>query len=179
MRNFRGMLSFLGRTVKGLCSGLTTFDRRRRSWSASANPDAVPLAGPALGSTRPSERAWFSGLVDNIEDEPMRSPRTEGMRLMKKLLAVAQVTAVMVALAVVPARAGSALYSIAPPFQDNLLRRIDPATGATISSVPITLQGKTVLGGNGLATHPQTGQLYALLQLDRQQGRQLVTIDPV
>ena len=71
---------------------------------------------------------------------------------------------------------GRALYSISR--DDDLLRLVNPSTGSTISSVAITLTGKGVSFGNGLATHPVTGQLFALLKLDGQTGRQLVTINP-
>jgi len=75
-----------------------------------------------------------------------------------------------------PAPAGRALYSISR--DDDLLRVVDPSTGGTVSSVPITLAGKIVSFGNGLATNPVTGQLFALLTLVGQPGRQLVTINP-
>jgi hypothetical protein len=77
--------------------------------------------------------------------------------------------------AALPAHAGRILYSISR--DDNLLRVVDPSTGGTISSVPITLPGRIVSFGNGLATHPVTGQLFALLTLVGQPGRQLVTIN--
>ena len=70
-----------------------------------------------------------------------------------------------------------ALYSISG--DDDLLRLVNPSTGSTISSVAITLAGKGVSFGNGLATHPVTGEIYALLKLDGQTGRQLVTINPI
>ena len=74
------------------------------------------------------------------------------------------------------AHAGRILYSISS--DDDLLRVVDPSTGGTVSSVPITLAGKVVSFGNGLATHPITGQLFGLLTLAGQSGRQLVTINP-
>lgn len=75
-----------------------------------------------------------------------------------------------------PAHAQSILYSVSR--DDDLLRVINPSTGSTISSVAITLTGKGVTFANGLATHPVTGELFALLKLDGQTGRQLVTINP-
>ena len=78
--------------------------------------------------------------------------------------------------AALPAYAGRILYSISS--DDDLLRVVDPSTGGTITSVPITLAGKIVSRGNGLGTHPVTGQLFALLTLVGQPGRQLVTINP-
>jgi FG-GAP-like repeat len=83
-------------------------------------------------------------------------------------------TLVFMFFAALPAHAG--LYSISS--DDDLLRVVDPSTGGTISSVPITLAGKIVSRGNGLATHPVTGQLFGLLTLTGQPGRQLVTINP-
>jgi hypothetical protein len=74
------------------------------------------------------------------------------------------------------AYASGTLYSVSP--DDALLRVVNPLTGGTISSVPITLAGRTILLGNGLATHPVTEQLFALLTLDGQSGRHLVTINP-
>ncbi len=69
------------------------------------------------------------------------------------------------------------LYSVSP--RDDKLRVIDTnEVVQTTSSVAIILPGKTVQGGNGLAIHPVSGQLYALLNLQGQVGRQLVTIDP-
>ena len=77
-----------------------------------------------------------------------------------------------------PAEAQS-LYSIAR--DDDLLRDIDPVDGATIGiPIGITFPANTVSGGNGLATDPLTGDLYALVRI--QEGfppdRWLVTIDP-
>ncbi len=60
---------------------------------------------------------------------------------------------------------------------DDLLRTIDTTDASTISSVAITLAGETVLTGTGLATNPETGELWALLKLSGQRNRELVTID--
>ena len=67
-------------------------------------------------------------------------------------------------------------YSIAS--RSNTLHEIDPANGSTIRSIAIELPGKTVIGGNGLATNPLTGELFAMLRLSGQSSRELVTIDP-
>jgi hypothetical protein len=75
-----------------------------------------------------------------------------------------------------PVHAARILYSVSR--DDDFLRVVDPSTGDTVSSVQITLAGKIVSFGNGLATHPLTGQLFALLTLSGQSGRQLVTINP-
>ncbi len=58
------------------------------------------------------------------------------------------------------------------------LRVLDPGSGATLASRAIVLAGERVLGGNGLATHPLTGELWALLRLSGREGRELVTLDP-
>src|SRR5262245_54817666 len=70
------------------------------------------------------------------------------------------------------------VYTISP--DDNLLRTISPTTGATLSTIAITLAGTTVMGGNGLALHPTTGLLWALLRtnLTPMNTRDLVTIVP-
>jgi hypothetical protein len=86
------------------------------------------------------------------------------------------ITVVFITFAVLPAHAQSILYSVSR--DDDLLRVINPSTGSTISSVAITLTGKGVAFANGLATNPVTGELFALLKLDGQTGRQLVKIDP-
>jgi hypothetical protein len=86
------------------------------------------------------------------------------------------ITFVVMAFVPLPAYAQRILYSISR--DDDLLRVVNPSTGSTISSVAITLAGRGVSFGNGLATHPVTGELFALLKLDGQTGRQLVTINP-
>jgi len=68
------------------------------------------------------------------------------------------------------------LYSIC--VCDGRLRTIDPLTGSTRLLITVTLSGATVVGANGLARDPTTGKLWALLQLQGQTGRQLVTINP-
>ncbi len=73
---------------------------------------------------------------------------------------------------------GLRLYSISSNG-DDLLREINPLTGETMDHIQITHAGGiTVQQGNGLATHPVTGELYGLLKLQGQSGRELVTINP-
>ena len=68
------------------------------------------------------------------------------------------------------------LYSIS--VNDTELRVIDPFDASTISSVTITLSGKTVSGGTGLAANPLTGELWALLKCGLcGKSRELVVID--
>jgi hypothetical protein len=57
------------------------------------------------------------------------------------------------------------------------LRRVQSATGSTVGGVIITLAGLTVRGGTGLARHPQTGTLFALLQIQGRTFPELVTLD--
>jgi hypothetical protein len=98
-----------------------------------------------------------------------------------RLLAVA--LALLGSLCAVPAGAGDRLLSISPGGgnrpPDPTLRTIDSANGSTIpgASVTITLAGRTVVGGTGLARHPQSGVLYALLKISGSSFRRLVTLD--
>ena len=64
---------------------------------------------------------------------------------------------------------------------DDVLRTIDSTDGSTVdASVVITLAGHTVRKATGLARHPQTGVLYALLRLEAPiQFPALVTLDEV
>jgi hypothetical protein len=103
------------------------------------------------------------------------SSETENDSFMKKVRACLTTFGLTLFVAL-PAYAGGILYSISS--DDNLLRVVDASTGDTLSSVPITLAGKSVSRGNGLATQPVTGRLFALLTLVGQSGRQLVTINP-
>jgi len=64
------------------------------------------------------------------------------------------------------------------PFSPTL-RTIDPDDGRRISSLELTLPGSTVLGGNGLAVHPSTGELYAIIKVSGVTGRVLSVIDPL
>lgn len=59
---------------------------------------------------------------------------------------------------------------------------IDPNDASTSSSVTITLPatpGAIVEGGNGLAVHPISGELYAILKITGIAGRRLCILDPV
>ena len=77
----------------------------------------------------------------------------------------------------ISATAAPVLYSVSSN-EDDQLRTVDPTSGATLSSITITLSGSTVRMANGLATNPLTGELFALLTLQGQSGRQLVKLDP-
>ena len=79
-----------------------------------------------------------------------------------------------------PALQAQSLPLYAVHHFDDQLETIDPLTGATLTSATITLAGQTVQGSWGLDKDPTSAQLlfYALLQLQGQTGRELVTIDP-
>lgn len=72
------------------------------------------------------------------------------------------------------------VYSISP--RDDKLRVLNTDNPnnvvTTQSSITITLASFTVLGGTGIAINPVTSQVYALLHLQGQAGRELVTINP-
>ena len=97
-------------------------------------------------------------------------------------ISVLSLAGLMLALGIItpqPSQAqGLTLYSVAN--NDDLLRVIDPSSGATLSSVTITFAGDTVDGATGLARNPVTDELFALLKLASAVGveRQLVILDP-
>ena len=63
------------------------------------------------------------------------------------------------------------------PATDQLVE-INPISGATISSTPITLAGFTVNGATGLAVQPGTGTVFALLRVGAvNTPRRLVTLN--
>ena len=82
-----------------------------------------------------------------------------------------------------PAGAGDLFLSVAPGGgqrpPDPLLRKVDSADGSTVTgaSVAITLEGAVVIGATGLARHPQTKTLFALLKIEGTSFRRLVTLD--
>jgi hypothetical protein len=108
----------------------------------------------------------------------------------------------LVGLTPAPAGAQGTLYSISANFTFDasnhpvtFLRRLDPATGQTLSSIPITMvnpppplmpgdpRNTFVLSGNGLAVHPVTHQLFGILTVESEADaniakRHLATIDP-
>src|SRR5687767_6593535 len=82
-----------------------------------------------------------------------------------------------------PAAAADFLLSVSPGGgtrpPDPLLRTINPVNGATVpgASVTMSLAGMTVVGATGLARHPQTGVLYALLKVQGSSFRRLAALD--
>jgi hypothetical protein len=77
----------------------------------------------------------------------------------------------------IPAQ-GDSLYSVC--VTDGYLRRVDPLTGAQLSFVQMVTTGAVnVLSCTGLARHPLTNQLYAILRVTGSQStRRLATVDP-
>ncbi|MBL9186095.1 MAG: hypothetical protein JNK23_01320 [Opitutaceae bacterium] len=78
------------------------------------------------------------------------------------------------------AQATPKLYSV--DRSSPSLRELNPATGATVSSVTMTLAGETIGGATGLAADPTTGTFYALLRLGtisarNPSARRLVTVN--
>jgi hypothetical protein len=81
------------------------------------------------------------------------------------------------ALACAAAAQGDRWFTVSPA--DNFLRQIDPYTAATLSSVPMTTGSATVNAANGLAVHPGTNELWAILQLQGSGGnRALARVNP-
>lgn len=74
------------------------------------------------------------------------------------------------------AAAQTALFTVAST--DGNLRRIDPATGATLAATPLQLLGMSVTNAQGLAVDPTTGVMYAILSINNQPGRRLAIVDP-
>lgn len=86
---------------------------------------------------------------------------------------------VFCALAVLPLSVGTSAQALVSVDQGSAnLRTIDPATAQTLSTVPMTLAGQTILGANGLAVQPGTGTLFVLLRLQGIAGRVLATVNP-
>src|ERR1700722_61213 len=56
---------------------------------------------------------------------------------------------------------------------NNNLTSLDPVTGNVLSTVLMTLSGKNLNGGNGLAQNPVNGKLFVLLSVNGQTGREL------
>ncbi len=82
---------------------------------------------------------------------------------------------------------GSNLYSVEEltlanqPGTPPNLYRLNPSTGATLATIPLSLStGESLEGGRGLATMPGTNQLWALLVVTSEVNsfRRLVTINP-
>ena len=83
------------------------------------------------------------------------------------------------ALLLLPSPAGAQdLYSLDRSTPTHL-RRVDPADGSTLSSRTVILAGaEGELAGDGLAQHPVTGELFALLRDAGAASRILVKLDP-
>ncbi len=84
-------------------------------------------------------------------------------------------SAVALAAAAATPSLAQSLYSIDRATGD--LYELDASDASFISATSLDLPGKVVLGGAGLAFHPGTSQLYALLDIELQAFPELVTID--
>jgi hypothetical protein len=103
----------------------------------------------------------------HLSHQLRREPKETVMKSVSK--AVIAVFALMFGAIAVPAYA-QFLYAVDVSVQPNeglqgaALRIIDPATGVTLSAVDVTVDGSPVFGIKGLAAHPSTGHLYAVLR---------------
>ncbi|KXK26444.1 MAG: hypothetical protein TR69_WS6001000447 [candidate division WS6 bacterium OLB20] len=61
---------------------------------------------------------------------------------------------------------------------DDEIYLVDTVDGTLLDTQTVTLAGKTVLWHNGMVRHPVTCTPYALITIDGQTGRSLVTLDP-
>ncbi len=71
---------------------------------------------------------------------------------------------------------GNRLFSVSQA--NNLIRELNPATGATIGSQTITIPSESVGSSHGLAVDPITGTLYGVVDGPSGSGRDLITINP-
>jgi len=100
------------------------------------------------------------------------------MSWMRLRRALAGALAVLVLQAFVSSGQAATLYSVSR--DDGLLRTVDPATGATLASIPLSHPEGTIAGANGLATDPTSNRLWAVLRVGEasRTQRELVTINP-
>lgn len=70
---------------------------------------------------------------------------------------------------------GTRVYGIDPFFGS--LFEVNPNDGSIINTLPLSLDGVSATGGNGLATDPDTGIVYAIVKNPAGGGRVLATID--
>lgn len=72
--------------------------------------------------------------------------------------------------------AAQAFYAVS--LDDDILRLYQFADFRILAARSMRLSGRTILGATGLAVHPTTGVMYALLYLNGQNEYELVTVDP-
>jgi uncharacterized repeat protein (TIGR01451 family) len=56
---------------------------------------------------------------------------------------------------------------------------INPNSGLTAVRIPIKLNSSDIANGHGLATNPVTGELWGIVSIFGESGRQLITINPL
>lgn len=75
---------------------------------------------------------------------------------------------------------GNTLYGARAFGASGILYSIDPATGGVLDSLTVTLDGASISGMNGLATNPDTGELWGIFRSGNFPGvRSLGIIDLV
>lgn len=62
---------------------------------------------------------------------------------------------------------------------DDTLRKVDVDTRTVLSQMPITVSGQVVHKLNGMAQHPTTGVLYAIVQFNGVTLRELISLDTI
>jgi uncharacterized repeat protein (TIGR01451 family) len=72
---------------------------------------------------------------------------------------------------------GADLFYAVNSWGSNQLISIAPETGTIFNEIDITLDGYSVYGGTSIVTDPQTGILYAILQVSDDNERHLVTLN--
>ncbi len=71
---------------------------------------------------------------------------------------------------------GGVLYGVAQAGAE--LYRLNPANGSALSTAIMTYQATAIDGSNGLATHPDTGQLWLAFRFGETLDRHLGVVDP-
>ncbi|NNM26467.1 MAG: hypothetical protein HKO59_10875 [Phycisphaerales bacterium] len=76
------------------------------------------------------------------------------------------------AFAQIPARLGDGIGLYSVESESDQLRLIDPADASTLDSITLNLvpPSGAILGGNGLATHPATGELWGVIRVEGDGG---------
>jgi hypothetical protein len=113
--------------------------------------------------------------------QPVR-PASASMRPLRRLAGATLCLTASLLLALLLAGAAQAQSDLYLVMRDGAsLRRIDPASGATLGSVAMSTDNplRQIVGANGLATDPTTGELWLLLRFDdNPSGRELAVVDP-
>ena len=150
------------------------------------DPNNNPVANAPLSTNGDRTGTTAADGTFSIPDVPtirgdivvMASANVNGQTLSGRSLSVSPVAGGVTDVGTFSITEFSTLYSISR--DDPLLRIVNSNDASTISGVLITVcvEGQDVRGGNGLATDPLTGELWALLRLQgRGRFRELVKIN--